>query len=155
ARSSAREYDAPVRTLPWVSDSTVERIEAVVQAIERGVGEKLDSVLLVGPLCQPVRRDSADPELLVIVSELPVALLGNLGAQLVGAPRLPLRVLTRRELLRASDVFALELAEYRARHHLLVGSPPFGDLHFTAHELRLAIERALRELSRSLREQAL
>src|SRR5690606_5794659 len=111
--------------------------------------------LLVGPLCQPVRRDSADPELLVIVSELPVALLGNLGAQLVGAPRLPLRVLTRRELLRASDVFALELAEYRARHHLLVGSPPFGDLHFTAHELRLAIERALRELSRSLREQAL
>src|SRR5690606_32633832 len=59
------------------------------------------------------------------------------------------------ELLHASDVFALELAEYRARHHLLVGSPPFGDLHFTAHELRLAIERALRELSRSLREQTL
>jgi hypothetical protein len=66
-----------------------------------------------------------------------------------------LHVLTERELLRAADVFTLELADYRARHLLLLGRDPLGELHYTGAELRGSLEHALRRGARRLREAVL
>lgn len=135
-----------------------ERQAAVVRfcaAIEQGLGEKLRAVLLVGDGVPPAELGASDVvELLAIVTDLPVPALSNLAHQLgrAGAPLARVRVLTEHELLRSADVFTLQLADYQARHLMLVGASPLGDLHFTRGELRRSIEQTLRALGWRLRD---
>ncbi|MEM9696683.1 MAG: hypothetical protein AAGA56_29345, partial [Myxococcota bacterium] len=150
-----RRYTHAV-SLSWLPEGVRTRIEACVEAIQRGAGEKLVSVLLVGAAAHPPRyRGEGTPQLLIVLRDAPVPVLTNLGHQVGGATCVGLRlqVLTERELLRGADVFSLELAEYRDRHVLLYGARPLlDDIHFTDAELRLAIERALRTLTREVRD---
>lgn len=129
-------------------------VRDTVVAVRRGLGEKLRSVLLVGTAVPPARRAGERPlELLVVTTDLPVPALSNLAHQTRAvAPPVRLRVLTERELLRAADVFTLELAEVQARHVRLTGADPFGVLHFTPEELRRSLEHGLRSLTRGLRD---
>ena len=125
-----------------------ERVRRCVEAVTRGAGEQLASVALV------TRRDGRAADLVLVLRSAHVATLANIGHQVQGlvGGDLALRVLTERELLRAADVFALELADYRARATIVHGEAPFSELYSTAGELRLALERALRTLARSLRD---
>lgn len=145
-----------VPTLDWLPDPQARAVDAVAEAVARGAGEKLIAVALVGSWVPPVRPTVAErPELLVVLQELPLFVLGNLAHQVRQASEtegVRVVVMTERELLRATDVFTLELADYAARHHLVAGRDPLGDLHFTSGELRLAIERRLRFLARDIRE---
>lgn len=144
--------------LSFCSPADADRITATVDAVRRGLGEKIRAVLLVGPAVPPARHPGANPlELLIVVSDLPVPALSNLAHQAreALAAGVCLRLLTQRELLRSADVFTLELAEARARHIVLVGDDPFADLYFTQGELRLSIEQALRTLARELRHAVL
>ncbi len=142
--------------LAWLEESTRGRINAAVEATRRGVGEKLAAALLVGPAADPDGRSDARPAILVVVSELPMAVLANLAHQTHLATReagaIELRLLTERELLRAADVLTVELEDYRLRHHVLVGADPFAELHFTQGELRRSLEHRARMLTRQLRE---
>jgi hypothetical protein len=128
----------------------------VVQAVVRGAGEKLVAVALVGSWVPPVRPTMANrPALLVVLDDLPLFVLGNLAHQVrqhEAAEAVRIVVMTERELLRATDVFTLELADYAARHRMVRGRDPLTDLHFTPAELRLALERRLRFLARDVRE---
>lgn len=124
------------------------RVRSCVEAVVRGAGEQLASVALVA------RRQGRAAELVIVLRRAHAATLANVGHQVarhVGAD-LRLSVLTEHELLRAADVFALELAELRDRAVVLHGRAPFADLYSTAGELRLAIERGLRLLGRALRD---
>ena len=130
-------------------------LERAATAIERGLGEKLRSVMLVGDGVPPVRREPAEPlDLLVVVSDLPVPALSNLAHQLgaVAVAAVRVRVLTERELLRSADVFTLQLADYQARNVVLRGACPLTDLHFTRGELRRSIEQTLRATGWRLRD---
>ena len=144
-----------MRDLSFLPANDASALAEVLAALQRGLGEKLRSVLLVGAAVPPARHAGrCQLELLVVVSDLHVAALSNLARELRGGPRFAVRlqVLTERELLRAADVFTLELADYRARHVLLHGQDPFGTLHYTGAELRGSIEHALRALARRMRE---
>lgn len=144
--------------LSFLSPSDAATVEAVLAAGRRGLGEKLRSAVLVGPALPPPRHVGAvGVDVLLVVSDLPVAALGNLAGQLraITSPRVGARVLTERELLRATDVFALELAEHGERHLLLEGADPLRDLHLTSADLRRSLEQSLRALSWRLRDGAL
>lgn len=130
-------------------------VERTLEAVDRGLGEKVRAVMLVGAAVPVARYEGARPrELLVVVSDLPVPALCNLArqAQPSLAAGLQLRLLTQGEILRSADVFTLELCEVQARHLLLAGEDPFGDLYFTGGELRRSLEHALRTLARELRQ---
>ncbi len=145
-----------VNRIDWLPDATADLVEEATEAVQRGVGEKLVALLLVGSAAsRPLRHAGPHaPQLLVVVSELPVVVLSNLAHQVrdVVSRGVRLRLWAKRELLRAADVFTLELADYQARHHLLCGCDPFGSVHFTTDDLRRSIEQRLRLLVRGLRD---
>lgn len=148
------EVGAPV-DLSFLSEADADALQRVLGAVQRGLGEKVCSVLLVGPMVPPVRYEGARPlELLVVVTDLPVPALSNLAHQTrdLLSEGLRLRLLTQREVLRSADVFTLELAEVQARHVLLAGEDPFRELHFTGGELRRSVEQTLRGVARELRQ---
>jgi hypothetical protein len=152
----SRYHARRMLSIDWLPDDHVQRIAAHVDAIARGAGEKLRAVLLVGACVPPVRAIAADcAELLVVVEDLPVPALTNLAHQVsqVGgdARDVCVHVVTERELLRSTDVFTLELADYERHHRLLLGADPLVDLYYTPASLRVALERRLRFLSRSVR----
>ncbi len=144
-----------VNRVAWLPDETADLIEEASQAVQRGAGEKLVALLLVGSGVQPMRHAGPHrPELLAVVSELPVVVLSNLAHQMrdVVNRGVRLQLWAKRELLRAADVFTLELADYQARNQLLCGRDPFGSVHFTKDELRRSIEQRLRRMVRDLRD---
>jgi len=144
-----------VTALDWLVEERARAVKAVVEAVERGAGEKLVGVAVVGAWVPPIWRTVTDRvELLVVLTEAPMFVLGNLAHQVrqqVASAGVGLVAMTERELLRATDVFTLELADYEARHRVVLGRDPLVDLHFTPGELRLAIERRLRFLARDVR----
>lgn len=147
-----------VSELSFCTEADRVLLRSALDAIVRGLGEKVRAVMMVGPAVPPARHEGASAlELLIVVSELPVPALSNLAHQASDAlgAGVRMRLLTERELLRSADVFTLELAEARSRHVLLHGSEPFDDLYFTAEELRRSIEQALRRLARELRQMVL
>jgi hypothetical protein len=138
----------------WLDPESSARLARALEAVRRGAGEKLLSVSLVGPSVPPARHPGEPVlSLLLVVDDLPVAALSNLAYQVGAALEQGVSIIlfTERELLRSADVFTLELAEYRARHLVLLGADPLDQLHFTPAELRSSLERWLRSLSRELR----
>ncbi len=136
------------------------RVREAVTGLRKGAGEKLVAVLLVGPAVdgEPVRR----AKVLAVVSDLPTAVLSNLASQTrpdltesvsVNAriSGIDIRLMTEREILRAADVFTLELEDYRLRNRVLHGQDPFTELHFTPGELRRSLEHRARTTILELR----
>jgi hypothetical protein len=144
--------------LGWLSAKTLKRIEDGVATLKQVLGKDLLAVLAVGSAVNPARADrDLEPELLVVVTKLPVTTLGKLAQQMHGAMRqgLRLRVLTDEEMRRSADVFALEMAEYRDRHVLTYGSDPFADITIAPADLRRSLEQGLRGLGRRMRNRVL
>lgn len=114
-----------------------------VDAILSGGGEMVTGIALVGEAVPPRRHPGpARLRLLVLLEQTHVATLTNLGRRLPAEVEVSLYATA--ELPRAADVFALELAEQRARHLVLHGRVPYDRVHITSRLLRLGIERALR-----------
>jgi hypothetical protein len=71
-----------VTNLDWLPEDDAQAIERVVSATERGAGEKLRSVALVGAWVPPVWKTVAErAQLLIVLSEAPMFVLGNLAHQ--------------------------------------------------------------------------
>src|SRR5205085_1687346 len=73
----------------------------------------------------------------------------SLNARISGVD---IRLMTEHEILRAADVFTLELEDYRVRHRVLFGHDPFTELHFTPGELRRSLEHRARTATLELRD---
>lgn len=145
-------YRAP---MPDVDDA---RITAGVQTLQAVFGDRLCSVMLVGAALDAGRPDRMQhPGLLTIVQSVSSADLLGVANGLRTEMRHGLRVrtLTRDELVNAADVFALEVAEWQARYHVLAGGDLLADLVVEREHLRLGIERRLRGLGRQLRNRVL
>lgn len=110
----------------------------------------MKGIALVGETVPPRRHPGpARLRLVVLLAHTHVATLTNLGRNLPSEVEVSLYA--ESELPRAADVFALELAEQRARHVVLHGRMPYDRVPITSRLLRLAIERELRVGIRALR----
>jgi hypothetical protein len=147
--------DDPLRWLPATSLAT---IDAAKRAIERALGDTCVSIAVIGAALNPARGDRAQsPELLAVVKRDYFTKMPALAEALAPSMRagVRVRVLTEEELERAADVFALEFAEWKARHRVLSGIDPFANSDVTPEHLRHAIELELRSLSRRVRNRVL
>lgn len=139
-------------------ESTRGLLRAAVDTIGRVLSKNLRAVALVGPAARPERPDRARaPELVVVVGDLDVSEVDQLGRALRPLTKQGLRVrlLTAEELSTSTDVFTLEAAEWRAHHHLLFGEDPFATLTWTQDDLRRSLETNARALRRRLRNRVL
>jgi hypothetical protein len=145
-------------TISWLPRRTNDLIEAGVTALDRALGAALESAILVGDAMNPARGDRARaPEIVAIVSASVARDVAKL-AEAVGPVMksgLRVRVITDEEARRATDVFALEMSEWKDRHLLLAGADLVGPLTVSPRDLRASIELELRALARRIRNRVL
>lgn len=146
------------RGATWLPKHTGELLTRAAAVARESLGQELAAVILVGSAMHPERASRAlRPEVLVVVHRLPLdslRLLAKALAPLVKKGLRP-RTITMHELERGSDVFALEVAEWRTRHWLIEGEDPFGGVQIQSADLRRTIEFNLRGLGRRLRNRVL
>ncbi len=142
--------------IPWLPRPTNELLGRAVAALQAALGAQLVSALLVGNAMNPARADRARaPEILAIV--VPPLALAKLAERLHDpmSEGARVRVLTEDDLVKSADVFALELAEWKARHRVLAGRDLLASLTPTRAHLRHGIETELRGLTRRMRNRVL
>lgn len=144
--------------VPWLDEKTNVLLARAVESLEKSLGKGLEAAVLIGAAMNPTRGDRARaPEILVVATEASIrdltALATGLGPVMRDGVRL--RVITPRDLARSLDVFALEIAEWKARHHVLAGTDPFEKLELAPKDLRHGIEMELRGLTRRIRNRVL
>jgi hypothetical protein len=147
-----------MEAIEWLPSRTNQLIEQAVRSLQQALGDGLDAALLVGTAMNPSRADRARaPEVLAMIGsgvQLDVhALARALHGPMTAGARV--RIVTRRELERSCDVFALEIADWKARHRVLLGEDPLSELAVKPAHLRHALETELRGLSRRIRNRLL
>ncbi len=139
---------------PWLPKRTRTLIDRGVEALQTVYGDRLQAALIVGAAASPARHDRARfPQVLGIVETTTVADARRLADTAGPTMRdgLRIRILTGRELAASSDVFTLEVAEWRDRHVLLAGEDPFDAVSIDSADLRRSLEQSARGISRQLR----
>jgi hypothetical protein len=147
-----------MKTLSWLPQETITRIESAVEALKDTLGNRAQAIVLIGAALNAARHDrSQAPELLVITESLDLDDLRAVAKHLHDAMTLGVRIklLTQGELESSADVFALEMADYRDRHVLLHGKDPFSKLDISQADLRRSVEQSLRGLNRRMRNRVL
>lgn len=142
----------------WLPAKLRRHIADAVLGVREVFGERLGAVLLVGAAATPARQDRGRGALLVVlVDELPTADVGRLAQAARGPMQhgVRIRTLTTDELARSTDVYALEVADWRDRHLRLAGDDPFEGLTIAPRDLRHSLEAAARGLRRRARNKLL
>jgi hypothetical protein len=142
----------------WLPPKTRKLIDETVAALAGVLAGDFDAAALVGAAMNPARADRARaPEIIALAPAPRLMDLAPIARALHDVMRAGARVrlLSRRELERSCDVFTLEIAEWKARHHVLHGADLFADLTWTPADLRRSLETELRGLSRRIRNRVL
>jgi predicted nucleotidyltransferase len=126
-----------------------KQISDFVERLKQAAGDNLESVLLYGSaVTGDYDPDYSNVNLVVILKETSLAKLMAI-APVVGSwvdqkRHAPL-IITRDELERSADVFAIELMDIQQRHRVLFGSDPIEPLSIPMHLHRAQLEYELRE----------
>lgn len=148
----------PMEHVPWLDAKTNALLARATEVLEKTLGKGLEAALLIGTAMNPTRGDrTRAPEILVLASETSIEDLSRLASALGPVMRdgVRVRVLTPRDLARSLDVFALEIAEWKARHRVLFGADPLEKVELAPKDLRHGIEMELRGLTRRIRNRVL
>lgn len=144
--------------IPWLPSGANALVADAVQAIERALGMELVGAALIGAAMNPARGDRARaPEILVVVSHADRIRLVELATAF--APVMQrgarIRLVSDGEISRSVDVFALEIADWKARHRVLAGKDFLSSLEIAPKDLRFSIEMELRGIIRRMRNRLL
>jgi predicted nucleotidyltransferase len=126
-----------------------KQISDFVERLKQAAGDNLESVVLYGSaVTGDYDPDYSNVNLVVILKETSLAKLMAI-AQVVGSwvdqkRHAPL-LITRDELERSADVFAIELMDIKQRHRVLLGADPIAQLNIPMHLHRAQLEYELRE----------
>ena len=133
-----------------------EAAERLTAGLREKAGTNLRSVVLHGSVARgEAIAGVSDVNVLVLLHEAgpaelrAIAPLAREWLESAGGPPL---ILTDREWKRATDVFAIEVADMKDAHELLFGMDPVAALEPKRSELRLQTERELRGKLLQLRE---
>jgi predicted nucleotidyltransferase len=136
-----------------------KQINAFIIRLRQAGGENLESVILYGSAASgEFDPEFSDVNLLCILRETSFAALAALAPAVVWWSRqkhpAPL-VVTREELQRSADVFAIELLDMHEHHRVLFGADVLKGLHVPMTLHRAQVEYELREKLILLRERLL
>src|SRR5581483_9383459 len=136
-----------------------ERIDEFVKRIRDAGGPNLQSIILYGSAASgDFHSDLSDINLLCIVHDTSLRVLEALAPVIKWwtrrQPSSPL-FMTRNELERSSDVFAIEFLDMRQRYRVLYGDDVLKDLDISMAHHRAQLEYELREKLLLLRQKFL
>lgn len=151
--------DAVQQDLVRASTAPEKQINEFLGRLRQAAGENLESVILYGSAAGgEFHPEFSNVNLLCVLGETSFARLGALGPAVAWWNRhkhpAPL-VLTRQELERSADVFAIELLDMQQRHRVLFGDDPLSGLRIPMNLHRAQVEYELREKLILLRERVL
>lgn len=138
---------------------TEKQLEEFVRRTQQAAGPNLQSVILYGSAASgEFQSESSHLNLLCLLRETSFANLSAI-APVAGWWRrqnnpAPL-VLTREELERSADVFAIEVLDMQRNHRVLFGDEVLNGLHVPMHLHRAQVEYELREKLILLRQRLL
>ncbi len=125
-----------------------KELKELVGKLETAAGTNLKSVVLYGSAASgEFHPKHSDLNVLCVLEDLGAAALARLSPAATwwarkGHPT-PL-IFSQEELRRASDVFAIELLDIKAHHHILWGQDVLASLEVPMSQHRLQVERELR-----------
>jgi predicted nucleotidyltransferase len=136
-----------------------QQLEEFIKRLREAAGNNLDAVILYGSAAsKEFVPEFSDVNLLCVLKESSFAALSSLHSvaewwrkQKHVAPL----VMTRPELERSADVFAIEFTDMKRSHRMLYGSDPFAELAIPMHLHRAQLEYELREKTILLRQKLL
>jgi len=136
-----------------------QQIEQFVTRLRQAAGENLDSVILYGSAAnQDFVPEFSDINLLCLLKDASFVHLAALHRPIEWWAKqkhvAPL-VMTRDELGRSADVFAIEFTDIKRTHRVLFGNDPFPELIIPMHLHRAQLEYELREKTILLRQKLL
>ena len=136
-----------------------KQINEFLSRLRRAAGENLESAILYGSAAGgEFHPEFSNVNLLCVLGETSFARLSALAPAVAWWSRrkhpAPL-LLTRKELERSADVFAIELLDMQQRHRVLFGDDPLSGLRIPMHLHRMQVEYELREKLILLRERVL
>jgi len=136
-----------------------KQIQDFVSRLRAAAGGNLESVVLYGSAASgEFHPEFSNINLLCILQEVSYVSLSTIAATVEWWTRQkyhPPLVLTRQELLRAADVFCIELLDMKERHRVLCGDDPLSVLEVPLQLHRAQLEYELREKLILLRENLL
>jgi hypothetical protein len=136
-----------------------KQINEFLTRLRQAAGENLESAILYGSAAGgEFHPEFSNVNLLCVLGETSFARLRDLAPAVAWWNRhkhpAPL-VLTRKELERSADVFAIELLDMQQRHRVLFGDDPLSGLRIPMNLHRTQVEYELREKLILLRERVL
>lgn len=133
-----------------------ERATEFVDRLAEVYGERLVAAALYGSAARGDYREGvSDLNLIVLLNEVDAQALGAgsaLGREWVSAGNPPPLMMSEAEWSGSADVFPIEYADIRDAHLLLHGPDLFADVQISWEDLRLQVERELKEKKIQLRE---
>jgi predicted nucleotidyltransferase len=136
-----------------------QQIEEFVRRLHQSAGDNLEAVILYGSAAnQDFVPELSDINLLCLLKDASFVHLAALHSPTEWWRRqkhvAPL-VMTRDELPRSADVFAIEFIDMKRTHRVLYGTDPFPELIIPMHLHRAQVEYELREKTILLRQKLL
>jgi hypothetical protein len=134
-------------------------INEFIRRLHEAAGDQLESVLLYGSAATgDFHPEFSDVNLMCVMRDTSYLLLTRIAPAVNWWTRhkhpVPL-IVTREELVRSADVFAIELLDMKLRHRVLHGDSPLETLEVPMHHHRAQVEYELREKLILLRQRLL
>jgi predicted nucleotidyltransferase len=139
--------------------SSTSRADELLQRLTQAAGANLESVVLYGSAASgDFKAEMSDVNFLCILRDTSFTALKPLMPAMKWwtGRRQPLPLfMTREELERSTDVFAIEFLDMKQRYRVLLGQDMLQDLHVPMGLHRVQVEYELREKLLLLRQRAL
>lgn len=136
-----------------------DKISEFVERAREAAGANLEAVILFGSSASGDFHDGlSDVNLFCVLGEISFSALEALAPPVKwwkGLKQPPPLCMTRQELARSADVFAIELLDMVQHHRVLHGEDVLKDLHISTHLHRAQVEYELREKLVLLRQHIL
>lgn len=134
----------------------MERVTEFVERLAGAYGSGLVSAALYGSAARGEFREGvSDLNLLVVLESVDASRLeagSELAREWAAAGNPPPLLMSRAEWTASADVFPIEYADIRDAHRVIRGPELFADLEISWEDMRLQVERELKEKKIQLRE---
>ena len=139
-----------------MDEKTQVQVNKLADEFYQRLGEKLKSILLYGSAVTPrFVEGKSDINLLVVLDKVEVGSLLSIGAIIAKYKKYKFAdpvVVDQDYIERSGDVFPIEFEESKRGHKIIYGSDPLANIKINPRDLRLQLERELKQSLLHLRQ---
>jgi hypothetical protein len=139
-----------------MDEKTQMLVNKLADEVYKQLGETLVSILLYGSAAGPrYIKGKSDINLLIVLKQVELGALVGIGETVAPYKKHGFAdpvVVDQEYITRSSDVFPIEFEEIKREHKLVYGEDPLKEISVNRRDLRLQLERELKQSLLSLRQ---